>query len=63
MYALWKSSKEKKEIEKEPGSFFKEIMAGNPTKSGERNGHPALKILSDTEKMSSKKSILRHIIQ
>ena len=27
----------------------------------ERNGHPALKILSDTEKMNPKKSILRLI--
>ena len=34
MYALWKSSKEKKEIEKEPGSLFKEIMAGNPPIQG-----------------------------
>lgn len=55
--------KGEKRNRKKPASLFKEIMAGNPPNQGKEIDIQLLKILSDTEKMNPKKSILRRIIQ
>ena len=55
--------KGEKRKRKKPASLFKEIMAGNPQNQGKEIDIQLLKILSDTEKMNPKKSILRRIIQ